>query len=146
MSLVEPVICSTYTRARRYPLIVARVWGRRISLNASVGVALGLALAWVTRALWQHGLLDAHAFKVYLLVGLGSGVFLQRGRLDGRAPLWTVYAVLIWLLTDLPRAIARSIEARPVTVELSIPPAQDIVARPTQNRRVHRWTTTPEAA
>ena len=142
----EPVICGTFTRARRYPLIVARVWGRRISLNASVGVALGLILMWVTRGLWQHGFLAAHAFKVYLFAGIGGGLFLQRGRLDGRAPLWTVYSVVVWLATDLPRAITRGLEARPVAVIIPAPPPDTVVAIPVRNRPVRRWTTTPEAA
>ena len=142
----EPVICGTFTRARRYPLIVARVWGRRISLNASVGAGLGLLLVWATRGLWQHGFLAAHAFKVYLLAGLGGGFFLQRGRLDGRAPLWTVYSVVGWIATDLPRAVARRVNDRAVAVTVPSPPATAVIAVPVRSRAVRRWTTTPEAA
>ena len=67
--IAEPAICGTFTRARRYPLIVARVWGRRISLNASVGVALGLVLVWATRGLWQHGFLAAHVAGLRAALG-----------------------------------------------------------------------------
>jgi|GEM_PF-4006505 len=143
MTIAESVICGTFTRARRYPLIVARVWGRRISLNASVGVGLGLLLVWAARGLWQHGFLAAHTFKVYLLAGLGGGFFLQRGRLDGRAPLWTVYSVVGWLATDLPGAVTRRVNDRAVTVTVPSPPAPTAV--PVRRRAVQRWTTIPEA-
>ena len=130
MSGPDPVVCGTFTRARRYPLIVGRVWGRRVSLNALVGAALGLASAWAARGLWQHGRLASGSLAVYAVAALAGGLFLQRGRLDGRAPLWTVCAVLAWLAADLPAASARWLEARPVTVEApDCPPTRPLPAR-----------------
>ena len=149
--LIDPVICGTFTRARRYPLIVGRVWGRRVSLNASVGAALGLAMAWAARGLWQHGPLASNALVVYAVAAIAVGLFLQRGRLDGRAPLWTVCSVLAWLAADLPAAATRWLEARPVTVEVPVAPAAPSPAAPSPAappgaRPVRRWTVAPEAA
>ena len=137
--MTDPTICGTFTKARRYPLIVARLWGHRISLNATVGVLGGLAVVWATRGLWQHGAVAGQGFKVYLIAGLSGGVFLQRGRLDGRAPLWSVYSIVVWLATDLPGATSRWMAAR--SVELSVPSPPPDMVMSTVSRPVQRWTT-----
>ena len=139
----EPVICGTFTRARRYPLIVARVWGRRISLNATVGVVLGLLLVWATRGLWQHGLprtpTPSRCTCSPVWVAACS---LQRGRLDGRAPLWTVYSVVVWLATDLPRAVIAPGQGPCRHRDRPVATARDR-GGPSRSagRAVQRWTT-----
>ncbi len=137
----SPMVCGTFTRARRYPLVVARVWGRRITLNFAVGVALGVGLVWLTRGIWQHGPLGSRAWLVYATAGLGAGGFLHRGRLDGRAPLWTIYTVLTWLSTEIPHAISQRISVRTVEVTVPAPPQGAVVALPSGPRAPQLWVT-----
>ncbi len=118
---VSPTVCGTFTRARRYPLVVARVWGRRVTLNFTVGLTLGLVIVWLTRAVWEHGPVADRAWLVYLVAGVVAGAFLHRGRLDGRAPLWTIYTVCVWGAAAAPAALAGWVGAR--TVEVTVPAA-----------------------
>ncbi len=131
-------VCGTFTRARRYPLVVARVWGRRVTLNFAVGAAMGLGVVWLTRGLWQYGPLGSRAWLVYAIAGLGMGAFLHRGRLDGRAPLWTIYTVIGWLAVEVPQAVAQRINVR--TIEVTVPAAPvAVVALGRRPRAVQMW-------
>ncbi len=137
----SPMVCGTFTRARRYPLVVARVWGRRITLNFAVGVALGVGLMWLTRGVWERGPLADRFWMVYGVAGILAGAFLHRGRLDGRAPLWTIYTVLTWVGAELPRAISERISVRTVEVTVPTPPTAAVVPLPVQPRPVRLWVT-----
>ncbi len=135
---VPPTVCGTFTRARRYPLVVARVWGRRVTLNFAVGAAMGLGVVWLTRGFWQYGPLGSRAWLVHAIAGLGMGAFLHRGRLDGRAPLWTIHTVIGWLVVEVPQAMAQRINVR--TIEVTVPAAPvSVVALPPRPRAVQMW-------
>ncbi len=138
---LTPIVCGTFTRARRYPLVVARVWGRRITLNFAVGAALGVGLVWLTRGLWQHRVSTGRAAMAYVIAGFAGGAFLHRGRLDGRAPLWTIYTVLTWLLTEVPRTVALRISVRTVEVTVPAPPGTVVASVPVRPRKAQLWVT-----
>ena len=135
----SPIVCGTFTRARRYPLVVARVWGRRITLNFAVGAVLGVVLVWLTRGLWQYGPLVDRTLVVYGVAGLGAGAFVHRGRLDGRAPLWTIYTVILWLAVEAPKALAQTVNVRTVEVTVPAPPAMALVTVASASRPLQMW-------
>ena len=138
---ISPTVCGTFTRARRYPLVVARVWGRRITLNFTVGAALGLLGVWVSRVVWEHGPVGERAWLVYVAAGVGAGAFLHRGRLDGRAPLWTIYTVGVWAATAAPVAAAEWVGTRSVEVTVPAPAAGAVTPDPAGPPGLQLWVT-----
>lgn len=108
--------CGTFTRARRYPLVIGRVWGRRITLNFVVGAAIGVGVVRLLSPLWQHGFLADNQWGPYVAVGLACGAFVHQGRLDGRAPLWTIAAVVMWLVKEAPTNFVAAVSNRPLWV------------------------------
>lgn len=92
MSGSEPVIGRSYTRARRFPLVIGRLpgsGGRIIGgpytvAQVAVMVAMVIALR-ISAPVWAHfGLGDIVA---YVVLPYGSGFAIRRARIEGRDPL-----------------------------------------------------------
>ena len=126
VQVVEPIRCGTFSRARRYPLVLARFYGWRITVTFAVGVLIGFVLVWASRGVW--GALFGTTWVPWLLGPLSCGVFVSKARLDGRPPLWTLATWILWGLGAGPRRMADLWRSRPVRVALPDRPTPSVGA------------------
>lgn len=91
MSESEPLLGRSYTRARRFPLVIGKLPGGGRILGGpytltQVGVMVGaIVMLRVTAAIWAH--LSYFDALVYIAVPYGLGYLVRRARFEGREPL-----------------------------------------------------------
>jgi hypothetical protein len=102
----EPLICRSYTFARRYPLVIGKIggwapiWGP--ATPAQYGVAIASALLLIaTRKFWAY-LPGPLEMVVFVTVPFGLAWYLRAAKIEGRAPLRAL-AGLYALLTSPPK-------------------------------------------
>lgn len=85
----SPVLCTTYTHARRFPLVLGKIGGWTLPWQLSVAqlvVGIGLlAVLFLTRPVWAH----LGTWNAFVLVGIPAGSMwaVRSARIDGRDAL-----------------------------------------------------------
>ena len=91
MSESEPLVGRSYTRARRFPLVIGKLPGGGRILGGpytltQVGVMVGsIIVLRVAAPVWAH--LSYGDALVYMAVPYGLGYLVRRARFEGREPL-----------------------------------------------------------
>ncbi|MBR7828760.1 hypothetical protein KDK95_20800 [Actinospica sp. MGRD01-02] len=91
MSENEPLLGRSYTRARRFPLVIGKLPGGGRILGGpytmtQVGVMVGaIVVLRVAAPIWAH--LSYGDALVYIAVPYGLGYLVRRARFEGREPL-----------------------------------------------------------
>jgi hypothetical protein len=102
----EPIVCRSYTFARRYPLVIGKIagwaplWGPATPAQYGVGVGSALLLLWTMR-FWGH-LPGPANLLVVIAVPFGLAWALRAARFEHRAPLRALVG-LVTLLTTPPK-------------------------------------------
>jgi hypothetical protein len=103
---VEPIVCRSYTFARRYPLVIGKIsgwaplWGPATPTQYAIGVGGALLLLWTMR-FWGH--LPGPA-NLLVIVGMPFGLAwaVRAARFEHRAPARALLGLLT-LLTTPPK-------------------------------------------
>jgi hypothetical protein len=99
----EPIVCRSYTFARRYPLVIGKIggwaplWGPATPTQYGVGVGSALLLMWTMRY-WGH--LPGPA-NLFVIVGVPFGLAwaVRAARFEHRAPARALVGLLTLLTT-----------------------------------------------
>jgi hypothetical protein len=99
----EPIVCRSYTFARRYPLVIGKIggwtpiWGPATPAQYGIGIASALLLI-ATRRFWAYlpGPLEV---VVFLAVPFGLAWYLRAAKIEGRAPLRALVGLYTLLAT-----------------------------------------------
>ena len=102
----EPIVCRSYTFARRYPLVIGKIsgwaplWGPATPTQYGVGVGSALLLLWTMR-FWGH--LPGPG-NLFVVVGVPFGLAwaVRAARFEHRAPTRALLGLLT-LLTTPPK-------------------------------------------
>lgn len=134
---VEPILCRSYTYARRYPLVIGKIagwapiWGPATPAQYGVGIG-SVVLLLVTKGSWAHlpGPLDG---VVILVVPFLLAWMIRSARVEERPPLRFLLGLLA-LLTTPPKGVMHGrpvVEPRPARLDggwvflSSLPPHQE---------------------
>ncbi len=102
----EPILCRSYTFARRYPLVIGKIggwaplWGPATPTQYGLGVGSALLLLW-TRKYWAH-LLGPLNLVVAVGVPFGLAWAVRAARFEHRAPARALLGFAM-LLTTPPK-------------------------------------------
>lgn len=103
----EPIVCRSYTFARRYPLVIGKIagwaplWGPATPTQYAVAVGSALLLLW-TRGLWGRVLPGPVGLFVVVGVPFGLAWAMRAARFEHRAPARALLGLLT-LVTTPPR-------------------------------------------
>jgi hypothetical protein len=104
---VEPIVCRSYTFARRYPLVIGKIsgwapfWGPATPTQYAIGVGGALLMIW-GRRFWGPFLPGPIGLFAIIGVPLALAWAVRSARFEHRAPLRALLGLLT-LVTTPPR-------------------------------------------
>lgn len=102
----EPIVCRSYTYARRYPLVIGKIagwtpiWGPATPSQYGLGVG-SMILLLLTRKIWAHGPGPMNAIVV-VAVPFALAWLARAARIEDRPPI-RFFIGLMTLLTAPPK-------------------------------------------